>query len=156
MVDRATTIKAHLSRRLKRYRAKKVNCPGRARSLYHSEDSAKECATLQIPCLGEVGRSKSILGPAFLDQILFRTAKYHKRSGNTSSRPVTSSMATNNVQASAAAAPQQQMPSTPQNAASPPSKRDLASWWKTFKKNARREEEKGERAILLRQCRVLL
>ncbi|CAF9907074.1 MAG: hypothetical protein ALECFALPRED_003058 [Alectoria fallacina] len=56
-------------------------------------------------------------------------------------------MATNNVQASAAAAPQQQIPSTSQNAASPPSKRDLASWWKTFKKNARREEEKVQAPV---------
>ena len=56
-------------------------------------------------------------------------------------------MTTNNVQALAVGAPQQQMPSTSQNAASPPSKRDLASWWKTFKKNARREEEKGELTI---------
>ena len=53
-------------------------------------------------------------------------------------------MATNNVQASAVAAPQQQVPPTSQNATSPPSKRDLASWWKTFKKNTRREEEKGQ------------
>lgn len=45
-------------------------------------------------------------------------------------------------------------PATPQNiqqprmiatesAASPPSKRDLASWWKTFKKNTKKEEERG-------------
>lgn len=65
-------------------------------------------------------------------------------------------MAANNVPASAVAAPQQQIPSATQNAASPPSKRDLASWWKTFKKNARREEEKGELAVLLRQWPVLL
>ncbi len=65
-------------------------------------------------------------------------------------------MTTNNVQASAVAAPQQQMPPTSQNAASPPSKRDLASWWKTFKKNARREEEKGEVINLLRQYPILV
>lgn len=35
-------------------------------------------------------------------------------------------------------------PITPQNMATPPSKRDLTSWWKTFKKNARKEEEKPE------------
>lgn len=35
-------------------------------------------------------------------------------------------------------------PSGQQNAASPPSKRDLTSWWKNFKKNAKKEEEKGE------------
>ena len=64
-------------------------------------------------------------------------------------------MTTNNVQASAGAAPLQQIPSTSQNAASPPSKRDLASWWKTFKKNARREEEKGEITILLHQRPVI-
>lgn len=69
---------------------------------------------------------------------------------------IASSMATNNDQASAVNAPQQQIPSTSQNAVSPPSKRDLASWWKTFKKNARREEEKGEFAILLPQYPVLL
>ncbi|KAL8919313.1 MAG: hypothetical protein Q9208_006878 [Pyrenodesmia sp. 3 TL-2023] len=33
-------------------------------------------------------------------------------------------------------------PVTPQNMATPPSKRDLTSWWKTFKKNARKEEER--------------
>lgn len=33
-------------------------------------------------------------------------------------------------------------PVTPQNVATPPSKRDLTSWWKTFKKNARKEEER--------------
>ena len=65
-------------------------------------------------------------------------------------------MATNNVQAPAVPPPQLQMPSTSQNAASPPSKRDLASWWKTFKKNTRREEDKGERAILLLELPVLL
>ena len=64
-------------------------------------------------------------------------------------------MTTNNIQAPAGAAPQQQIPSTSQNAASPPSKRDLASWWKTFKKNARREEEKGEITILLHQRPIL-
>ena len=63
-------------------------------------------------------------------------------------------MTTNNVQALAVGAPQQQVSSTPQNAASPPSKRDLASWWKTFKKNARREEEKGELTICYINCSV--
>ncbi|KAF6240473.1 hypothetical protein HO173_001141 [Letharia columbiana] len=56
-------------------------------------------------------------------------------------------MAANNVPASAVAAPQQQIPFATQNAASPPSKRDLASWWKTFKKNARREEEKVQAPV---------
>ena len=70
--------------------------------------------------------------------------KHHQHLKTVSSRSIALSMATNNVQASAVAAPQQAMPSTSQNATSPPSKRDLASWWKTFKKNARREEEKGE------------
>ena len=70
--------------------------------------------------------------------------KHHEHLKTVSSRSIALIMATNNVQASAVAAPQQAMPSTSQNATSPPSKRDLASWWKTFKKNARREEEKGE------------
>lgn len=35
-------------------------------------------------------------------------------------------------------------PSPPPNAASPPSKRDLTSWWKQFKKNSKKDEEKGE------------
>ncbi|MCJ1266884.1 hypothetical protein MMC22_006769 [Lobaria immixta] len=39
--------------------------------------------------------------------------------------------------------PQQPTPSTPQAAVSAPSKRDLATWWKTFKKNAKREEDKA-------------
>ena len=54
-------------------------------------------------------------------------------------------MATNNATIPPAQAPF--LPATPvaqHNAVSPPSKRDLTSWWKNFKKNAKREEEKGE------------
>lgn len=38
---------------------------------------------------------------------------------------------------------QQPTSSMPQHAASAPSRRDLATWWKTFKKNAKKEEDKG-------------
>lgn len=63
----ATTVYARLSRTLKRYRTIQANCPGCASNLYHSEGSAKECAILQIPCLGEAGRSESILGPVSIE-----------------------------------------------------------------------------------------
>lgn len=56
-------------------------------------------------------------------------------------------MATGNPQTpSVRQAFNQPVPVTPQNAATPPSRRDLRSWWKNFKGNAKKEDEKPERA----------
>lgn len=52
-------------------------------------------------------------------------------------------MAMGSITPSALPPAQQPTSSTPQNAASAPSRRDLATWWKTFKKNAKKEEDKG-------------
>jgi hypothetical protein len=40
------------------------------------------------------------------------------------------------------------VPSHASHPASPPSKRDLTSWWKNFKKNPKKEEEKGGQTML--------
>lgn len=146
----ATTLQAHSSRKLKRYRTIQANRSGCVRNPYHSKTSTKECAIPQIP-LGEAGRSESILVPASIEtKSSSELQNITNVPGNLFFLSIAFSMSTNNLQASAVPAPQRQMPSTSQNAASPPSKRDLASWWKTFKKNARREEEKGELMSLLR------
>ena len=142
-------IQARLSRRLRRYRAIQASSGGRVQDFSHSDDSGKECAILPLPWL-ESRTVRIYFGTSVdRDQITLGKGEHHEHLKTISSRSIALSMATNNVQASAVAAPQQAMPSTPQNATSPPSKRDLASWWKTFKKNARREEEKGEIAGLL-------
>jgi len=51
-------------------------------------------------------------------------------------------MTSNNLSNLNASPPFEQLAS--QQAVSPSSKRDLASWWKNFKKNSKKEEEKGE------------
>ena len=150
-----TKVQARLSRRLKRYRAIQASLRGRVQDFNHSDGSGKECAILPLPWL-ESRTVRIYFGTSVdRDQITPRKEKHHEHLENISLRSIALSMATNNVQASAVAAPQQAMPSTPQNATSPPSKRDLASWWKTFKKNARREEEKGEIANLLNRLPIL-
>ena len=138
-----------MSRRFKRYRAIQTSLRGRVQDFNHSDDSGKECAILPLPCL-ESRTVRIYFGTSVdRDQITLRKEKHHEHLKSISLRSIALSMAANNVQASDLAAPQQAMPSTSQNATSPPSKRDLASWWKTFKKNARREEDKGEIVNLL-------
>ena len=150
-----TKVQARLSRRLKRYRAIQASLRGRVQDFNHSDDSGKECAVFPLPCL-ESRTVRIYFGTSVdRDQITLRKEKHHEHLKITSLRSIALSMATNNVQASAVAALQQAMPSASQSATSPPSKRDLASWWKTFKKNARREEEKGEIAILLNRLPIL-